>query len=61
MQAQFADVTVLRNKTELNFVTVVMIMIGGYVTVAAVALSMCKRGNGSAWSCVLQSVRSCHG
>ena len=49
MQAQFADVTVLRDKTELNFVAVVLIMIGGYVTVAAAALSMCKRGNGNAW------------
>ena len=61
MQAQFADVTVLRGKTELNFVTVVMVMVGGCVIVAAVALSMCKRGSGSAWSCVLQSVRSWRG
>ena len=48
IQAPFADVTVLRNKTELDFVTGLLIMIGGYATVTAAALSMCKRGNNSA-------------
>ena len=58
MQAQFADVIVLSGETEWNFVTAVMVMVGGYVIVAVVALSMCKRGSGSAWSYVLRSVHS---
>ena len=61
MQAQFADVIVLRGETELNIMTAMMVMAGGCVIVAAVALLMCKRGSGSAWSCVLRSVRSLRG
>ena len=62
MQAQFADVIVLRGETELNILTAVMMMMaGGCVIVAVVALLMCKRGSGSAWSCVLRSVQSLRG